>query len=94
MSDDKRENFELSSHEYYGKRLKLAHKHLEQLRASLINVYEKSSSKEAKQLEAAIDKIRLVQTSLHGRLLAEYREKSDDELLPIYLGRLPSQGEQ
>jgi hypothetical protein len=84
MTDDKKENFELSSHEYYGEKLKLAHKDLEQLRAS-------SSSKEAKQLEAAIDKIKLVQTSLHGRMLAEYREKSDDELLPIYLGRLPNQ---
>jgi hypothetical protein len=92
MSDIK-ENFELSSHEYYGERLKLAHKYLEQLRASIIHTYEKSSRKEAKQLESAIEKIKLVQTSLHGRLLAEYREKGDDELLPIYLGRLPSQGE-
>jgi hypothetical protein len=91
MTDDKKENFELSSHEYYGEKLKLAHKDLEQLRASLIYIYPKSSSKEAKQLEAAIDKIKLVQTSLHGRMLAEYREKSDDELLPIYLGRLPNQ---
>lgn len=90
MSDIK-ENFDLSSHEYYGKNLKLTNQYLEQLRASLIFTYPKSSSKEAKQLEAAIDKIKLVQTSLHGRLLAEYREKSDDELLPVYLGRLPSQ---
>jgi hypothetical protein len=90
MSDIK-ENFDLSSHEYYGERLKLAHKYLEQLRSSLIYTYPKSSSKEAKQLEAAIDKIKLVQTSLHGRLLAEFREKGDEELLPVYLGRLPSQ---
>jgi hypothetical protein len=90
MSDIK-ENFDLSSHEYYGKKLKLANKYLEQLRASLINVYEKSSRKEAKQLESAIEKIKLVQTSLHSRLLAEYREKGDDELLPVYLGRLPNQ---
>jgi hypothetical protein len=87
MSNSK-ESFKFSTHEYYGERLKLAHQYLEQLRADLICTYEKSSSKEAKQLESAIDKIKLVQTSLNSRVLTEFREKSDDELLPVYLGRL------
>jgi hypothetical protein len=42
MSDIK-ENFELSSHEYYGERLKLAHQYLDQLRSALIYTYPKSS---------------------------------------------------
>jgi hypothetical protein len=91
MNDDNDKSFKLSTHEHYGEKLKLSNKYLEQIRADLIFTYPKSSSKEAKQLEAAIDKIKLVQTSLHGRVLAEFREKGDEELLPIYLGRLPSQ---
>jgi hypothetical protein len=85
---DQNDSFNFKAHEHYGEKLKLAHKYLEQLRADLIRTYEKSSSKEAKQLEAAMDKIRLVQTSLHGRVLAEFKEKNDSDILPIYLGRL------
>jgi hypothetical protein len=91
MSDNNDKSFKFSTHEHYGQRLKLTQKYLEQIRADLIFTYEKSSSKEAKQLEAAINKIKLVQTSLHGRVLEEFREKGDEELLPVYLGRLPSQ---
>jgi hypothetical protein len=76
------------THKAYGKQLKHCQHYLEGLRANLISKYAKSSSKEAKQLEQAIEKIRLVQTSLHGRLSIEYAEKPDDELLPVYLGRL------
>lgn len=90
MSDTNNDGFKFSTHEYYGERLKLTQQYLEQLRADLICTYEKSSSKEAKQLESAIDKIKLVQTSLHGRVLAEYGEMDDEELLPVYLGRLPA----
>ena len=86
--DNEHKGFKLDSHIYYGEQLKLCQSHLEQLRASLICEYEKSSTKEAKQLEQAIEKIRLVQVSLHGRLSIEYGEKPDDELLPVYLGRL------
>ena len=87
MADEKK-GFKFESHEYYGEQLKRCQSQLEGLRASLICEYEKSSSKEARQLEQAIEKIRLVQTSLHGRLSIEYGEKPDDELLPVYLGRL------
>ncbi len=86
--DNEPTGFKFGTHEYYGEQLKRCQVQLEGLRASLICEYEKSSSKEAKQLEQAIEKIRLVQTSLHGRLSREYEEKSDDELLPVYLGRL------
>ena len=86
--DNEHKGFKLESHIYYGEKLKHCQSHLEQLRASLIYEYEKSSAKEAKQLEQAIEKIRLVQTSLHGRLSIEYGEKPDDELLPVYLGKL------
>ena len=88
MSDNNNDGFKFSTHEYYGERLKLTQQYLEQVRADLIYTYKKSSSKEAKQLEAAIDRIKLVQASLHGRLSIEYAEMSDDELLPVYLGRL------
>ena len=86
--DNEQKGFDLKAHEYYGEQLKRCHSHLEQLRASLICEYAKSSAKEAKQLEQAMEKISLVQTSLHGRLSREYHEKPDDELLPVYLGRL------
>ena len=86
--DNELNGFEFSHHEYYGEQLKRCQMQLEGLRASLICKYAKSSSKEAKQLEQAIEKIKLVQTSLHGRLSNEYAEKPDDELLPVYLGRL------
>ena len=85
---DETQGFKFDTHEYYGELLKLCQSYLEQLKASLIHEYEKSSSKEIKQLEQAIEKIRLIQTSLHGRLSIEYGEKPDDELLPVYLGRL------
>jgi hypothetical protein len=86
--DTEYKGFKFDTHEHYGEQLKRCQSQLEQLRASLICEYKKSSSKEAKQLEQAIEKIRLVQTSLHGRLSIEYAEKPDDELLPVYLGRL------
>jgi hypothetical protein len=86
--DNETQGFKFDTHEYYGEQLKRCQSQLEGLRASLICEYEKSSSKEAKQLEQAIEKIKLVQTSLHGRLSIKYAEKPDDELLPVYLGRL------
>jgi hypothetical protein len=86
--DNETKGFNFESHEHYGEQLKHCQVQLEGLRASLIYAYEKSSTKEAKQLEQAIEKIRLVQVSLHGRLSTEYSEKPDDELLPVYLGRL------
>jgi hypothetical protein len=85
---DETQGFKFESHEHYGEQLKRCQVQLEGLRASLICEYAKSSAKEAKQLEQAIEKIRLVQVSLHGRLSIEYGEKADDELLPVYLGRL------
>lgn len=88
--DNETQCFKFESHEYYGEQLKRCQVQLEGLRASLISKYAKSSTKEAKQLEQAIEKIRLVQVSLHGRLSTEYGEKPDDELLPVYLGRLTS----
>jgi hypothetical protein len=87
---DESTGFEFSTHEIYGQKLKVIACNLEQIRADLVSTYKKSSIKEARQLEAAIEKIKLVQTSLHGRLLREYEEKDDDELLPVYLGRLAS----
>lgn len=86
--DEDQKGFEFKAHEYYGEHLKLCQVRLEQLRANLISKYDKSSAKEAKQLEQAIEKIRLVQVSLHGKMSIEYGEKPDDELLPVYLGRL------
>ena len=86
--NDQPDGFEFESHEYYGEQLKRCQVQLEGLRANLISKYAKSSTKESKKLEQAIEKIRLVQVSLHGRLSIEYGEKPDDELLPVYLGRL------
>ena len=86
--DNDTDYFKFDTHEYYGEQLKHCQSHLEELRANIISKYSKSSAKEAKQLEAAIEKIRLVQISLHGRLSLEYSEMTDDELLPVYLGRL------
>jgi hypothetical protein len=86
--DNETKGFKFDTHEHYGEQLKRCQVQLEGLRASLVCEYAKSSTKEAKQLEQAMEKISLVQTSLHGRLSREYHEKPDDELLPVYLGRL------
>jgi proline dehydrogenase len=84
---DKPNNLPLDQHEHYGQRLKSTQAELEQLRASLIQTYEKTSSKDARQIQQVIDKLRLIQVSMHSRLISEYPDKSDSELLPIYLGR-------
>ena len=86
--DNERTGFKFATHEHYGEQLKRSQGQLEGLRASLIYEYEKSSSKEVRNLEIAIERLKLVQTSLHGRMSIEYGEKPDDELLPVYLGRL------
>jgi hypothetical protein len=86
--DTETKGFKFATHEHFGEQLKRCQSQLEQLKASLVYEYAKSSTKEAKQLEQAIERIRLVQVSLHGRLSIEYGEKPDDELLPVYLGRL------
>ena len=86
--DNERTGFKFESHEYYGEQLKRCQLELERLRANLISKYAKSSIKEARNLEIAIERLKLVQTSLHGRMSIEYGEKPDDELLPVYLGRL------
>jgi hypothetical protein len=85
--DIQNDNLSLESHKHYGESLKLTQTHLEQLRASLVHTYDKSSSKEAKQIQQVMDKVRLIQVSMHSRLISEYHDNSDSELLPIYLGR-------
>lgn len=87
MSDERGFTFEY--HGAVGYRLKICHNYLESVRANLAVEYPKSSKKELRQLEAALNQIRTVQTALHGRLSGEWQEKPDSELLPIYLGRLP-----
>jgi hypothetical protein len=86
MSDEQRMTFE--EHSRIGEKLKYSYRHLEIVRAQLMSVYPKSSKKEEKALDAVLSKIQLLQTSLHSRLLAEFEEMDDDELLPTYLGRL------
>ncbi len=83
------DNFTIDQHQQCGQSLKQCQKQLEILRSNLAFHYKRSSGKEMKQLEQAIEKIRLVQVSLHGRMSIEYSEKPDNELLPVYLGRLP-----
>lgn len=87
MGDER--GFTLEYHGSIGHRLKICHNYLESVRANLAVEYPKSSKKELRQLEAALNQIRNVQTALHGRLLGEHPEKPDSELLPKYLGRLP-----
>jgi hypothetical protein len=89
MSNDQKLTFE--DHCNIGEKLKRYCYGVEQTRAELAISYPKSAKKEMKQLETAFNSIKLVQTALHSRLLNEFPEKSDDELLPVYLGRLPYQ---
>jgi hypothetical protein len=88
--DDDSKRFTFEEHLKAGEKLKRYSATIEQIRADLAYSYPKSAKKEMKQLETAFNNIKLVQTSLHSRLLAEFPEKSDDELLPVYLGRLIS----
>jgi hypothetical protein len=86
MSDEQGLTFE--EHAQIGEKLKYSYRHLEMVRAQLMSIYPKSSKKEEKALNAVLEKIQVLRTSLHGRLLTEFEEMDDDELLPIYLGRL------
>ena len=88
MIDEQQMTFD--EHVQIGEKLKHSYHYLEVVRAQIMSVYPKSSKKEEKALDAALSKIQLLQTSLHSRLLAEFRENGDDELLPVYLGRLQS----
>ena len=88
--DEESNRLTFEDHMNVGEKLKLYSYGIEQIRADLAYSYPKSAKKELKQLQAAFDSIKNVQTSLHGRLLNEFPEKSDDELLPVYLGRLTS----
>jgi hypothetical protein len=85
--DDYQDRLTFEEHVSTGKKLKQHSHSIEQIRATLANSYPKSAKKEMRQLQAAFDNIKNVQTSLHSRLLAEFPDKSDDELLPVYLGR-------
>jgi hypothetical protein len=85
---DESNSLTLEEHINVGQSLKRCSHRIEQVRAGIRHSYPKSSKKELRQLQTAFDNIRSVQTSMHGRLLAEFPEKSDEELLPIYLGRL------
>ncbi|PSB57749.1 hypothetical protein [Chamaesiphon polymorphus] len=89
MEDQQQMTFE--EHSQIGQKLKYSYRYLEVVRAQLMSVYPKSSKKEEKALETVLSKIQILQTSLHSRLLNEFPENSDDELLPVYLGRLQSQ---
>lgn len=86
--EDQSKTFTFADHKKAGEGLKWYAAHIERLRADLAYSYPKSAKKEMKQLEIAFNNIKLVQASLHSRLLSEHPDKSDDELLPVYLGRL------
>ena len=88
MTDEIQMTFE--EHSQIGEKLKYSYRYLEVVRAQLMSVYPKSSKKEEKALDAVMSKIQLLQTSLHSRLSIEHAEKPDEELLPVYLGRLQS----
>ena len=90
MMDDDANRFTFEEHLEVGEKLKRYSHNIEQIRANLAASYPKSAKKELRQLQAAFDNVKNVQTSLHGRLLNEFPEKSDDELLPVYLGRYQS----
>jgi hypothetical protein len=90
MSDQSK-GFTFEDHQRAGEGLKWYADSIERLRADLAYSYPQSAKKEMKQLETAFNNIKLVQASLHSRLLAEHSDKADDELLPVYLGRLNSQ---
>ncbi len=94
MSRQKRENtvergFDFDKHERIGYSLKYAQERLDIVKAELNYYYPASSDKDVKTIETAMEKVRLAQGLMHSRLIAEYPDKSDDQLLPVYLGRLP-----
>jgi hypothetical protein len=88
--DEESNRLTFEEHIKVGEKLKRYSHSIEQIRANLGTSYPKSAKKEMKQLQTAFDNIKNVQSSLHGRLLNEFPEKSDDELLPVYLGRYQS----
>jgi hypothetical protein len=85
--DDESKKLTFEEHVKIGEKLKYHSHGIEQIRADLAYSYPQSGKKDMRKLELAFNNIKLVQTTLHGRLLAEFPEKSDDELLPVYLGR-------
>jgi hypothetical protein len=87
IDDDFLSRFTLEEHAAVGNMLKRYSHGIEQTRAKLAYSYPKSAKKEMKQLELALNNIKNVQASLQSKLLVEFSEKSDDELLPVYSGR-------
>ncbi len=87
MMDDESNRFTFEQHTAIGENLKLSANNIEKIKTNLQYSYPKSGKKELRQLETVLNNVKSIQTSLHGRLLNEFPEKSDDELLPVYLGR-------
>jgi hypothetical protein len=85
--DDGATSLTFEDHSKIGEKLKRYACGIEQIRAEIASSYPKSSKREMARLDKVFNDIRALQTSLHNRLLIEYREKSDDELLPVYMGR-------
>jgi hypothetical protein len=83
------QGFNLDKHYKAGYSLKTVQESLDRIKAELNYCYPASSDKDVKTIETAMEKVRLTQGLMHSRLIAEFPEKSDDELLPVYLGRLP-----
>jgi hypothetical protein len=86
--DTPEQGFDFAKHERVGYALKLVQQDLDKVKAELNYFYPASSDKDIKVIEVAIEKVRLLQGIEHSRLIAEYPDKDDDELLPVYLGRL------
>jgi hypothetical protein len=83
------QGFDFDKHHKVGYSLKTVQEYLDRVKAELNYRYPSSSDKDVKTIETAMEKVRLTQGLMHSRLIAEFPEKSDDELLPVYLGRLP-----
>jgi hypothetical protein len=78
---------ELFDHNDLGNIFRRFQRELEVAKCRLAKYYPKSSKKEIKQIESAIEKIYAVQLAGHRRLLQEFHYEPEGSLLPVYLGK-------
>jgi hypothetical protein len=81
------QGFDFAKHERVGEAIKFAQESLDKVKAELNYYYPESGTKAVRMMEAIAEKILLVQAMQQARLYAEFPEKENGELLPVYSGR-------
>jgi hypothetical protein len=78
---------EFHEHKDLGNIFRRFQRELDVAKCRMAKYYPKSSKKEIRLIEGAIEKIYAVQLSCHRRLLLEFQHLPEKDVLPVYLGQ-------